>query len=136
MTREEEALVRDYCEKRPLTRPQTSFWNIVFFILARGLFACLSGLVTLFFWHRFWGPFLLIWILLLFIDIKKGMILCIEAYQHYAPEKMRRKCICKPTCSEYAIACLQKYNVYTALRKIYIRLTRTCRGRSYIIDEP
>ena len=136
MTLEEENSVRLYCQKRPLTRPETSYIDIALFIVVRGIFAFLVGLIAWFYCHRFLGFFLLTWFLLLLYDIKKGMILCVEVYQHYAPEEVRRRCLCKPTCSEYAIACLQKYNILKALWKIYVRLTKTCRGRSYRIDEP
>ena len=133
---EEEEIVRAYCHKRPLVRPDTRWWDLVLFVLIRGLLAAQAGLVIWYIWRRFWGPFLLAWILLLLLNLKKAMVLSIEVYQHYAPEQIRRRCLCMPTCSEYAIACLQKYNLFSAVRKIYIRLVKTCRGTAYHIDEP
>ena len=64
------------------------------------------------------------------------MIGAIKLYQHYADEDVRRRCVCKPTCSEYAIIVLKKYGVLIGIYKIYIRLFKTCYGTVYKIDEP
>lgn len=137
MTREEEEeIVREYCHKRPLVRPATSFSDLLVFCLVRCFPACLVGLFSWYFWDVFWCPFLLALAILFFLNLKRMMILSIEVYQHFAPDRIRRRCQCMPTCSEYAIACLQKYNLFTAIHKIYIRLFKTCRGTEYHIDEP
>jgi len=60
----------------------------------------------------------------------------VECYQHYASEATRRKCKCVPSCSEYAILCLKKYELIYALLKILKRLFVTCKGFDYIIDDP
>ena len=60
----------------------------------------------------------------------------VECYQHYATEKTRRNCKCVPSCSEYAILCLKKYELIRAIRKIRKRLFVTCRGFDYILDDP
>lgn len=51
-------------------------------------------------------------------------IILIKLYQHTAPAHVR--CCCKfvPTCSEYAILALQKYQFIRAVVKIIIRLIR------------
>jgi putative component of membrane protein insertase Oxa1/YidC/SpoIIIJ protein YidD len=67
---------------------------------------------------------------------RKLLITVVELYQHYAPEKLRRKCTLMPSCSEYAILALHKYSVIKGLYKIYVRLTRTCREGGYRIDYP
>lgn len=69
--------------------------------------------------------------LLKFIGVKT-----VECYQHYAKEETRRNCLCVPSCSEYAILCLRKYELIYALLKIRKRLFVTCRGYKYIIDNP
>lgn len=66
-----------------------------------------------------------------FIGIK-----IVECYQHYAKESTRRKCLCVPSCSEYAIICLKKYELIYALLKIRKRIFVTCKGSDYIIDNP
>lgn len=60
----------------------------------------------------------------------------VECYQHYASEKTRRKCLCVPSCSEYAVASFKRYELILALIKIRKRLTVTCKGERYIIDPP
>jgi putative component of membrane protein insertase Oxa1/YidC/SpoIIIJ protein YidD len=67
---------------------------------------------------------------------RKLLVTAVELYQHYAPEEVRRKCTMMPSCSEYAILALRKYGVIKGLYKIYVRLTRTCRGGEYGIDYP
>lgn len=61
------------------------------------------------------------------------LVLC---YQRYAKEKTRRKCLCMPTCSEYALAALNKYCIFKALHLIRLRLFKTCRGGIYKKDFP
>ena len=60
----------------------------------------------------------------------------VECYQHYAKEEIRRNCLCVPSCSEYAILCLKKYELVYAMLKIRKRLFVTCKGSVYIIDNP
>ncbi len=60
----------------------------------------------------------------------------VECYQHYAKEDTRRRCLCVPSCSEYAILCLKKFILIKALTKIRKRLYVTCKGGDYIIDWP
>jgi putative component of membrane protein insertase Oxa1/YidC/SpoIIIJ protein YidD len=49
---------------------------------------------------------------------------------------VRRKCILKPTCSEYIILAIEKYGVFRGVKKGVYRLLYTCRMRDYRIDEP
>jgi len=60
----------------------------------------------------------------------------IECYQHYAKTETRRRCRCVPSCSEYAILCLKRYELIKALIKIGKRLFGTCKGSEFIIDMP
>lgn len=60
----------------------------------------------------------------------------VECYQHYATEETRRRCLCVPSCSEYAILCLKKFCIIKALLKIRKRLYVTCQGADYKIDWP
>ena len=74
--------------------------------------------------------------IMLLLLAKPAARLAVKLYQHYAPERVRRRCHCLPTCSEYALIALDKYHLSKALHLIYIRLTRTCGGRRLIIDYP
>lgn len=71
-----------------------------------------------------------------FLVRKKAVISAVHLYQHYAPEHVRRRCLCKPTCSEYAILAVQKYGVLWGGYKTYRRLFKRCRGSIYRMDEP
>lgn len=59
----------------------------------------------------------------------------VHIYQHYASEYRRRKCLFKPTCSEYAILALNKYGSIRGTLKTINRLRR-CKGDKYRIDYP
>ena len=60
----------------------------------------------------------------------------VECYQHYSKEETRRRCLCVPSCSEYAILCFKKYVFVYAILKIRKRLFKTCKGEDYKIDWP
>lgn len=64
------------------------------------------------------------------------LIGCIHLYQHYACEDLRRSCVFKPTCSEYAILALRKYGVLIGSIKTFDRLWNRCRGSIFRIDYP
>ncbi len=74
--------------------------------------------------------------LVFFIFLRKILIGIVELYQHYASEDVRRRCLFKPTCSEYTILALKKYGVIIGLYKAYIRIFKKCRGNIYRIDYP
>ncbi len=70
------------------------------------------------------------------LALKRAVIGVVRLYQHYAPEDIRRRCLFKPTCSEYAILAIQKYGLIIGLIKTYIRVVYKCRGNIYRIDYP
>ncbi|HRH24805.1 MAG TPA: membrane protein insertion efficiency factor YidD [Candidatus Paceibacterota bacterium] len=45
-------------------------------------------------------------------------------FLRFLPFYPRPSCVFYPTCSEYSIACFQKYNFFTALRKTTRRVSR------------
>jgi putative component of membrane protein insertase Oxa1/YidC/SpoIIIJ protein YidD len=70
------------------------------------------------------------------VFMKRFLIGLIKLYQHYAAEDVRRRCLFKPTCSEFTILALKKYGVIIGLYKSYIRIFKKCRGNIYRIDYP
>lgn len=68
--------------------------------------------------------------------LKRAVIGAVRLYQHYAPEDVRRRCLFKPTCSEYSILAIKKYGLIIGLIKTYIRVVHKCRGGVYRIDYP
>lgn len=135
-----EALI-NYCVNRDINRPKTNIITAVKYLivleLATLLIAYLVAKMLVFvgFSYNFTSLHFIVSVLLLMLFYKRFSILFIELYQHYASEEKRRKCTLKPTCSEYAIITLNKYGLFKALKKIYIRLFVTCNG-IYGIDNP
>lgn len=134
--REQEQL-RQYCLQHKIVRPpQQSVALVVvlfvFLIMVLSIVIFLSYMTT-------WSLWINVEIGLsvgIFFVARRVSIIAIKLYQRYAPEEKRRKCICRPSCSEYAIAVLQKYGLFKGWYKIYVRLIYTCRGNVYRIDEP
>lgn len=123
--------VKDYVLKRPLYRPKTNVFTVIAIIFIYGALSFLTayGIIALFFIQRLkWLVYACVYLVNLCLIINYIGIKIVECYQHYASEERRRKCVCKPTCSEYAIAVLWKYNIFKALKKIHIRLHETCKG--------
>lgn len=125
-------------KNRKLYRPRTSKFSVVFLYLI-----FLFGLLVI--------PFLILLnidivlkviliILYILLDIEMllrlSFIKTIRCYQHYAKEETRRRCLCIPSCSEYAIDCYKKFPLIYFFYKIHKRLFKTCRGGMYLIDKP
>lgn len=147
-----------YVLKRPIVRPNTSCKKaalcIALFLSANVLMTTL--LYYLFRWlgissflpdavYEFYTIHHTAFIILLtlfqfviggIIALKPAIIGAIHLYQRYAPEGIRRRCLFKPTCSEYAILAIQKYGLIKGLIKTYIRLFKKCKGHIYRIDYP
>ncbi|MGI6363447.1 MAG: membrane protein insertion efficiency factor YidD [Bacillota bacterium] len=157
-SQEEQIIAEEYVLERPLDRPDTDIKKAVKSVVVYLLSSLVMGfsMLYLFSWlgifalfsdcicdfreqHSIW--FSIIFILLVYFIVglfclKKAVIGCIKLYQHYAPEQIRRRCLFKPTCSEYAILAIQKYGLIIGLIKSYIRLFKKCRGNIYRIDYP
>lgn len=137
-------MVYDYCNIRPLERPDITVvkavrkWlmiSLAEMLLSIGIAYLLMHFGCMFF-NATWKTFL---VLLLFFNIivsRFFFIDCVMLYQHYAPEETRRRCLLKPTCSEYAIIALRKYGTIIGGCKVIYRLKFKCRGYYYYIDEP
>lgn len=155
---EEQRIAEEYVLERPLVRPDTDVRKAIkcslIYIVVTIVLGCLA--FCLFDWlgifalfpdricdfreqHSMWFSILfilLVYFLVGLLCLKKAVIGCIKLYQHYAPEQIRRRCLFKPTCSEYAILAIQKYGLIVGLIKTYIRLFKKCRGNIYRIDYP
>ena len=134
---------REYVLKKPIIRPKTTVLTLVLFIFKTLLFGgCMGVVVSLLvgvcLTQKANISILIVIaniVVVFLLSLKKIAVLCVECYQHYAPEEYRRMCLCKPTCSEYALIVLKKYNLIKSVYLIYIRLTKTCR-ETYKIDFP
>lgn len=143
-----EATIADnYRKYRPLARPKTNVFTVVkglFYIIIIATF--LSSLISVVYMNIADVTTLniikllfqiegIILFLLTLVCHKRIVLLFIELYQHYASEKTRRKCICMPSCSVYALMVLRKYNIFKALYLIINRLSN-CSGSVAFIDYP
>lgn len=150
--------VMDYVLSRPLTRPNTSIFRavryVILFLLSVAVLSSACYAIPSIFgafsylpepvrewmaqnpvWHKV--LYSLIWYLVSTLCVaRKACIGMIRLYQRYASEFTRRQCLCKPTCSEYSIMCLQKYCLIKALIKIRRRLFKTCGSSGYLEDWP
>lgn len=157
-SQEEQKIAEDYVLNKPMDRPDTNAKKAT---LCCGIYLLASaalgvGLMFLFDWlgvfqhfpqgfnsfrenHPVWFNvlyFLLIYLITGICCGRMAVIGCIKLYQHYAPEEVRRRCLFKPTCSEYAILAIKKYGLIRGGYKAYVRLFHKCWGDVYSIDYP
>lgn len=135
-------IIKEYCKNRELKRPKVTYFHILLYILFLIIILILYfsnfhllnriGGATMVYFHIYTG---LIYLSLVYIWIKKMLLLLIKCYQRYASEELRRSCVCIPSCSEYSIIALTRYNLFKAIYLIIRRLTRVCKNE-YIIDYP
>ena len=131
--------IEDYQIKRILSVPKTNKimlvgWIVLFIALV--VLCIVLGVLLL---NKICLRIVIITVLLVVVFEFYGRFLgikAVECYQHYAFEETRRRCLCVPSCSEYAILCLKKYGLIRALHKIRKRLYVTCQGADYVIDWP
>jgi putative component of membrane protein insertase Oxa1/YidC/SpoIIIJ protein YidD len=143
---EEQSEAWDYVCRRILPRPDMHIkkalaCSSLFLAITLGfaLMLCLFLKLTL-----FMPPPFFLYVFVFAASFFTGLALCskkliiglIKLYQHYAPERIRRKCIFKPTCSEYMILAIKKYGLIKGLYKGFYRLFVKCRGYYYSIDYP
>jgi putative component of membrane protein insertase Oxa1/YidC/SpoIIIJ protein YidD len=128
-----------YIKERELIRPKTTLLPVILLFFGY----ILSSIATAFIIIKIcnmqnyqWVMHLISFVAFFFVFAKWILIKSVECYQHYASEELRRCCTCIPSCSEYAIAVLKKYNLFKALSKIRIRLFKKCGGWGFIQDEP
>jgi len=131
--------IEDYQIKRILSIPKTNkmmLFGWIVLLLALVVLCIVLGALLL---NKLCLRIVIITVLLVVVFESYGRFLgikAVECYQHYASEETRRRCLCVPSCSEYAILCLKKYGLIRALHKIRKRLYVTCQGSDYVIDWP
>ena len=138
--RDEQKGLEKYQQTRSLPRPKTTKLTVTRYAL--GLFVLLGIFLGIVFALARWEIWIAIVVSTIFgiglIELYGRLlaIKAVECYQHYAKEEVRRRCKCVPSCSEYTILCLRKYELFYALAKIWKRLFATCKNVYYILDEP
>ncbi len=126
--------------QRQLNRPNTKKWFVItlfcfipillFCAVFSSIFLPLSTIYKLLY-------FALCFLLIFELYLRFCLIQTVKCYQRYANEETRKRCMCVPSCSEYAIICLKKvFPLFLALVKIRKRLYKTCKGQEYKLDFP
>ncbi len=132
--------LEEIVSNRQLKRPLTKKWCVVLLFCMLSLLISCAAFFSLFLPTVSIFKILVFLLLLLFIIelyLRFCLIQTVKCYQHYAKEETRRRCMCVPSCSEYAIICLKRmFPLIVALIKIRIRLYKTCKGEDYKLDFP
>lgn len=136
----EQKRLEKYQQERVLYRPKTTKLTIAIYSVLL-LVIILGFVIGLFIFSSLdvWLNIVALVIFMIAMLESYGRLLAIkmvECYQHYASNEKRRRCKCVPSCSEYAILCLKKYELVHSLFKIRKRLFITCKGFEYITDLP
>jgi putative component of membrane protein insertase Oxa1/YidC/SpoIIIJ protein YidD len=134
-----------YVCKRKLQRPDTNIFTaakcamafvVIVVFLSFFTFSFFMQIISVSPQMAFMESFCLYTMFGFMVFSKKLTIGLVRLYQHYAPERIRRKCLFKPTCSEYIILAIEKYGLIKGLYKGLYRVFFRCRGFVYYIDYP
>lgn len=124
---------RHFDTERELVRPNLHSKKVILKVLLVLVFdAAISIIIGYILKKHEYGHYTLIAVLsfasiLIIVTIsrlKSILIWFVKVYQRFAPERIRRKCVFTPSCSEYMILSLQKYGVIKGLIKGVKRLKR------------
>lgn len=113
--------------KRALNRPKINYMGIILHIglpmivlFVYFLVMQRTGLLN--------GVCILVAFLLLVIYVmaffKKAILCCIQIYQRFAPNSIRKKCRFEPSCSQYMILAIEKYGTVKGISMGIQRLKR------------
>ena len=136
---DEQRRIQHYQNERVIARPETTYFVVIIWALIGLVFVAGILLSIILVEREAWIAIIYaIFMYLFFFELFGRFfgIKIVECYQHYASEGRRRRCLCVPSCSEYAILCFKKYGLIFAILKIRKRLFVTCKGAAYIIDNP
>jgi putative component of membrane protein insertase Oxa1/YidC/SpoIIIJ protein YidD len=131
--------LEEYQQHRVLVVPNTTYKHVVLWVVLGFLIDLGFYIISqLFILSSTMKSIIVLVLILIFSELYLRFlgIKVVECYQHYAKEETRRRCLCVPSCSEYAILCFKKYFFIYAIMKIYKRLFKTCKGENYKIDWP
>lgn len=122
--------------KNPLNRPKVFYKKAILMLLAFMVVMFLTPKVFNRMISNMYPEYKMMWMGIL-LDIviaiiwfcfigKKTVIWFVHLYQHYAPDRVRLRCLFEPSCSEYMILAVNKYGVFRGVYKGVKRLLR-CR---------
>ena len=123
--------------QRTIIRPKIKWIRYVTSIAGMTLSACFLRWII----HNalsVWMGYAIVFIYMIaFCCIHKRCLLCetIRIYQRYAPETIRRRCCCEPSCSNYMILSIEKYGSIKGVIRGIKRLKR-CNPNTGGFDVP
>jgi len=115
-------------KKRELVRPKINYWKTALNVLIPMIICVIICRWSVFYAFVSLGLYSL-------IRLRGIMIWFIHIYQRYASEDIRLSCVYEPSCSEYMILSIKKYNVVYGCIKGIKRLLR-CHFPNGGIDYP
>lgn len=123
--------------KNPLNRPNISYKNFFLTLLGLGIVITAAICISKFYLGRLICEHiplnekqfailftLVVSILYISAFLKRALIWLIHFYQHYAPNRIRLKCVFEPSCSEYMILSIKKYGTIKGTLNGIVRLFR------------
>ena len=148
-------IAKAYCNERPLYRPNMTYIKVIlkWLLIEIAIIGCTLLLIYIMRittilpesirnyvnsdMIRAYTLFTLIISLIITLLLLRWLAIdCIQLYQRYAPEKVRRRCILMPSCSEFAVIAFKRYGFIIGCVMTYYRLTKRCRGTIYRIEYP
>ena len=112
--------------ERQLVRPEVRWFRLIVCILS----VLLPILACIWVWQKQEIPPVIKVLLtgavlvVIWIAARQLVLHMITVYQHFAPEEVRRRCKCFPSCSEYTAQAVRKYGPVRGLFLGYRRLRR------------
>lgn len=115
------------CYKRVLIRPKLNYIRMILHV-GLPIIILLAYISILRMLELLKWPYILVALSLLMIYtivfFKKAVLCGIKIYQHFAPDKIRRKCRFEPSCSQYMILAIEKYGLIKGMSMGIKRLKR------------
>lgn len=128
----------DYFYRRELFRPRINWLSVVLNWLVPVVLGVALCLALIWAGAEVWigvTVAVLLPLVWLMCNLKRFCICGVKLYQRFAPEAIRRKCRFEPSCSQYMILSLEKYDLRRGLSKGIGRLKR-CNIDNGGFDEP
>lgn len=125
--------VKHYDAERKITRPALHLKRVIIKVVAVLIAVALCGIITKLVLKRLsveksgtyaWLIVSAILLAIIIVKMKSILIWLVLVYQKLAPDRVRRKCVFTPSCSEYMILAIKKYGVIEGVIKGIKRLKR------------
>ena len=113
--------------KRVLIRPKLNYIKMILYaglpVIVFGAYIFILHMLKLLNMAYISVGLLLIMVYVI-LFLKKAVLSCIKIYQHFAPDRIRRKCRFEPSCSQYMILAIEKYGLIKGMSMGVKRLKR------------